>query len=102
MDRVRVGDNGVRGVRGDSSDVLGSLGESIRFCEINGELPVIVDEAVGVADDARDTSQGGGPARIAGDAGLRKASRSRGPPFSAKVSVGQQYKQKLTDTHACW
>lgn len=85
IDRVRDGDSGVRGVRGESSDVFGSLGESMRFWEISGELPVIVDDAVGVAEDARDTSQGAGPASIAGDAGLRKDSRSRGPPFSVKL-----------------
>ena len=46
----------------------------------------MVDAAVGVADDARETSQGAGVVRMAGDAGLRNISRSRVPPLSVKTS----------------
>lgn len=40
------------------------------------------EEAVGVADDARETSQGAGEVRTAGDAGFLYPSRSR-PPLTA-------------------
>ncbi len=40
------------------------------------------EDAVGVADDARDMSHGGDEVRMAGEAGFRYPSRTPTPPLS--------------------
>ena len=69
IDLVLLGDNGVRGVRRGSSSGGGSLDERMLGGGSRGEL--LVNEAVGVADDDLETSHGAGDVKTEGDAGLR-------------------------------
>lgn len=54
-----------------------------------------VDDAVGVVDDARDISHCAGEPKTAGDAGFRKASRSRDPPFTTKSKIVVGYSASM-------
>lgn len=71
IDRARVGDKGVRGVRWGSSIAEAVRGDLIFGGGKSGECVVIEEDAVGVADDARDMSHAVEDVNTAGDAGLR-------------------------------
>lgn len=95
MDRARDGEVGVVGVREDVADVgvgrrnvcAAGTGVWAYGCGIDTELCItcacaicedVAEAAVGVAEEARDISQGGGveATSTAGDAGFRNPSRS--------------------------
>ena len=87
IDLVRVGDIGVRGVRRGSSICGGSRGDRILGGGSNGELVVTAEEAVGVAEEALETSHGAGDVKTAGEAGFRYPSRLPFTSYGINMSI---------------